>query len=172
MAALRARYARHGDDYVVGIAWMSGARREAAEKSIDLLAWEPVLRVPGVRFVSLQYGSVARQVEAARSAFGVDIALDPGIDQLRDIEGFAAQVAAMDHVVTISTVAAHLAGALGRPGSVLLPRARGLKWQWMLERPDSPWYPSLALLRQREQGDWSDVVARAARRVAERRSNP
>lgn len=172
VAALRARYAADGHDRVVGISWMSGARREAAEKSIDLLAWAPVLCLPGIRFVSLQYGSVARQVEAARAALGVDIVLDPGIDQLRDLDGFAAQVAAMDHVVTISNVAAHLAGALGRPGTVLLPRARGLKWQWLLERPDSPWYPSLALLRQRAQGDWSDPIARAARRVAERRANP
>lgn len=172
VAALRARYVQPGRDYVVGISWMSGARREAAEKSTDLLAWEPILRLPGVRFVSLQYGSVANQVEAARRAFGVDIAIDPGIDQLRDIDGFAAQAAAMDHVVTISTVAAHLAGALGRPATVLLPRTRGLKWQWMLERPDCPWYPSLALLRQATQGDWKDVIARAARRIAERRSNP
>ena len=89
------------------------------------------------------------------------------IDQLRDIEGFAAQVAAMDHVVTISTVAAHLAGALGRPGSVLLPRARGLKWQWMLERPDSPWYPSLRLYRQSTAGDWADVFQRIERDVVE-----
>ena len=71
-----------------------------------------------------------------------------------------------------------LRGALapGHAGEVeaigLLPRARGLKWQWLLERPDSPWYPSLALLRQRAEGDWSDPIARAAKRVAERRANP
>jgi len=91
------------------------------------------------------------------------------VDQLRDLDGFAAQVAAMDHVVTISNTTAHLAGALGRPGTVLLPQSRGLHWYWFTERPDSPWYPSLTLLRQSVPDRWDDVIDAATRRVAERR---
>jgi Flp pilus assembly protein TadD len=171
-AALRARYAAGGPEQVVGISWMSAARLDPTHKSIDLRSWGPILRTPGVRFVSLQYGSAGAQIAAAARELGVSILEDAEIDQLRDTDGFAAQVAAMDHVVTVSTTAAHLAGALGRPGTVLLPAARGLKWHWMAERPDCPWYPSLTLLRQGEAGDWDDVIAAAAARLAERRSNP
>ena len=88
------------------------------------------------------------------------------------VDGFVAQVAAMDHVVTVSSTAAHIAGALGKPATVLLPAARGLKWHWMVERPDSPWYPSLTLLRQSEPGRWTDVIETCAARLAERRVHP
>lgn len=170
VAELRARYAAAtGVDHIVGISWMSGARRNADAKSIDLKSWAPLLQLPGVAFVSLQYGADGAQVAEASRALGARIIDDPEIDQLRDLDGFAAQVAAMDHVVTISNTTAHLAGALGRPGTVLLPRARGLHWYWFVERPDSPWYPSLTLLRQSVPDVWDDVIDAAARRVAERR---
>lgn len=172
VAELRRRYATLGRSRIVGIAWMSGARSMADAKSIDLAALAPLLRVPDTLFVSLQYGHVAEQVDAAEQALGVRILLDPTIDQLRDLEGFAAQIAAMDHVVTISSAAAHLAGAIGRPGIVLLPQARGLLWHWLLERPDCPWYPSLTLLRQQRAGDWDAPIAEATRRLAEGRVHP
>jgi Flp pilus assembly protein TadD len=169
VATLRARYAGDGSRQIVGISWMSGARRHADAKSIDLTSWAPLLRLPGVTFVSLQYGNDGEQVAAAARTLGVDLLDDREVDQLRDLEGFAAQVAAMDHVVTISNTTAHLAGALGRPGTLLLPHARGLHWYWFTERPDSPWYPSLTLLRQSAPERWEDVIDAAARRVAERR---
>lgn len=171
-AALRARYSAGGTDRIVGISWMSAARIDSEFKSIDLRSWGPILRTPGVRFVSLQYGTAGAQIAAASRDLGVAIIEDDEIDQLRDVDGFAAQVAAMDHVITVSSTAAHLAGALGRPGTVLLPAARGLKWHWMAERPDCPWYPSLTLLRQSDPRRWDDVIAEAAARLAERRANP
>jgi ADP-heptose:LPS heptosyltransferase len=122
--------------------------------------------------VSLQYGTVGQQISAATRELGVTILEDPAIDQLRDVDGFAAQVAAMDHVVTVSSTAAHVAGALGRPGTVLLPAGRGLKWHWMTDRPDTPWYPSLTLLRQRAPENWDDVINDCAGRLAARRQNP
>lgn len=171
-AALRARYAADGGDRVVGISWMSAARIDSEFKSTDLRSWGPILRTPGVRFVSLQYGTAGAQLDAASRELGVTVLEDKEIDQLRDVDGFAAQVAAMDHVITVSSTAAHLAGALGRPGTVLLPAARGLKWHWMAERPDSPWYPSLTLLRQSDPRRWDDVIAEAATRLRERRAHP
>ncbi|MFZ1548599.1 MAG: hypothetical protein WAT12_16140, partial [Candidatus Nitrotoga sp.] len=58
----------------------------------------------------------------------------------------------------VDTSVAHLAGAIGQPAWVLLPFAAD--WRWLLEREDSPWYPSLRLFRQRKIGNWEDVVAR------------
>ena len=68
----------------------------------------------------------------------------------------AAVIANLDLVITVDTLAAHLAGALGTPGWVMLQHAAD--WRWMVERNDSPWYPSLRLFRQRRPGDWGDVV--------------
>lgn len=169
VAELRKRYADDPATRLVGISWMSGARRHADAKSMDLRAWEPVLRQPGITFVSLQYGDDAATIARIRDEFGVDVIDDPELDQLRDIDGLGAQIAAMDHVVTISNATAHLAGALGVPTTVLLPRDRGLHWYWFIDRPDSPWYPSLTLLRQTNSGSWDDVVAAAAQRLAENR---
>ena len=171
-ALLRARYAVDPAHQIVGISWMSGARRHADAKSIDLRDWAPLLRQRGTTFVSLQYGNDAAHVQRVRDELGVAIIDDPEIDQLRDLDGLAAQIVAMDHVVTISNTTAHLAGALGVPGTVLLPRDRGLHWYWFVDRPDCPWYPSLTLLRQRVSGQWGDVIASAAQRLTERRRNP
>jgi ADP-heptose:LPS heptosyltransferase len=77
---------------------------------------------------------------------------------LTDLDGFAAQVAALDLVITISNTTAHVAGALGVPCWVLLPSGLGENWYWFLDRDDSPWYPSVRLFRQSEPGVWTDVI--------------
>jgi len=73
-----------------------------------------------------------------------------------DIDLFAAQIAAMDMVITIDNSTAHLAGALGVPTWVLLPFAPD--WRWLQSRPDSLWYPTLRLFRQPQRGDWQSVL--------------
>jgi len=79
-------------------------------------------------------------------------------DQFSNIDIFAAQIAAMDMVVTIDNSTAHLAGALGVPAIVLLPFASD--WRWLQMREDSPWYPTLRLFRQPKRGDWQSVLQR------------
>ena len=75
---------------------------------------------------------------------------------MADLDAFAAEIAALDLVVTVSSTTAHLAGALGVPAWVLLNTVP--LSGWMMEREDSPWYPSVRLFRQRERGAWSKVV--------------
>ncbi len=69
-----------------------------------------------------------------------------------------AHVTAMDRVITVSNSTAHMAGALGIPGFVMLPRGLGRLWYWHAARHDSPWYPSLTLFRQTREDSWTDVV--------------
>jgi ADP-heptose:LPS heptosyltransferase len=122
--------------------------------------------VPGVSLVSLQKGAGAAERTAAE--FGAALAqltdpLDTGPEATAQS---AALVSALDLVVTSDSFVAHLAGALGVPVFVVLQAVPD--WRWLLERSDSPWYPSMQLFRQREAGDWREVFERVALAVAAR----
>ena len=83
---------------------------------------------------------------------------DDSFDQMTDLDTFAAQVAAMDLVISVSNTTVHIAGALGVPTWIMVPTMP--MWRWMAERQDSPWYPSVRLFRQTRANDWEDVVKR------------
>jgi len=161
-AALRARYAGATDRPVVGISWRSAAGPTGRFKSTDLAQWAEILRTPGVSFVSLQYGDCRDDIARAKAVSGAEIIVDPAIDTMRDIEAFAAQVAAMDLVISVSNTTVHMAGALGRPTWVLTPTGPGMHWYWLRNRADSVWYPSLRLFRQSTAMDWSGALAAVA----------
>jgi tetratricopeptide (TPR) repeat protein len=146
----------------VGLAWQGNAQVEkliwARGRSMPLMALAPLAAVAGVTFVSLQKGAGAEQILAVpfRDRI-VDLGaeLDHGADAFLDS---AAVMANLDLVISTDTSIAHLAGALGRPIWVALNIAAD--WRWLLDRTDSPWYPSMRLFRQpdRTKG-WDPVVA-------------
>jgi tetratricopeptide (TPR) repeat protein len=155
----RARYtdADANGKRLVGLAWHTNNRKTGRYRSIDLSLFAPLFARPGIRWVSLQYGDHdALQSQAA--AASATILIDRSVDQIANIDIFAAQIAAMDMVIAIDNSTAHLAGALGIPTWVLLPFAPD--WRWLRERVDSPWYPTLHLFRQPKRGDWQSVVQR------------
>jgi hypothetical protein len=114
-------------------------------------------------FVSLQYGRIEKELSDVRSAMGWDIYSDPEIDPLLDPDASAAQISAMDLVLTTSNTTAHFAGALHVPVWVFAPLGPGALWYWFTEGATSPWYPSMRLIRQRRPGQWADVIQEAAR---------
>ncbi len=137
----------------VGFAWAGNAQHPNDRKrSIPFRAIRPLLEVPGIQAFSLQVG---RDGGEAAACGAVDLA--PG---LADFADTAAWIDRMDLCVCADTAVAHLAGAMGRPVWVLLPFAPD--WRWMLDRADSPWYPTARLFRQASSGDWGDVVRRVA----------
>jgi tetratricopeptide (TPR) repeat protein len=81
-------------------------------------------------------------------------------ESIVDLAGTAALASLMDVVVSVDTVVAHVAGAIARPVWLMLPFAPD--WRWLLEREDTPWYPTTRLFRQQVAGDWDDVVDRIA----------
>ncbi len=158
-AELRARYRARADRPVIGISWRRADGSPLSNaKSLPLAQWGPILHVAGCTFVNLQYGDTSAEVEAVSRASGVRIVSDPLVDPLISLDAFAAQVAAMDLVISTSSATAHMAGALGVPVWTLLPVGMGSLWHWFLDRDDSPWYPSMRLFRQSTRGDWGAVL--------------
>lgn len=155
---IRRRYKQDSADRLVGIAWHSANPQASGEKSTPLPAWAEILRTPGYRFVSLQYGEHAHAHKALRDATGLALIVDKSIDPKTDLESFAAQVAAMDLVISVSNTTVHVAGALGVPVWTLVPASVGRIWYWFLDRTDSPWYPSMRLFRQQRGIDWSPTL--------------
>ena len=162
-AACRSRYRARGGGLIVGIAWASGNVKRP-ERNAPLALWDPILGLPGLTFVSLQYGGEATTIADVRRRLGVDIHVDPAVDQMASLEQFAAQVDAMDIVVSISNTTVHMAGALGKPVWTMLPFVAD--WRYQKDRGDTPWYPAMRLFRQTKARQWQDVIARVAAELA------
>ena len=128
--------------------------------SAPLSAWGPILSSLDATFISLQYGRHDAEIDAARAAFGVNIHRDFNINPLTDLDGFAAQVDAMDAVVTVDNSTLPMAAGLGKPVFGLM--ACSADWRWLFDREDSPWYPTLKIFRQAKAGDWSAAIDGAA----------
>ncbi|MBF0444416.1 MAG: hypothetical protein HQL68_02420, partial [Magnetococcales bacterium] len=154
---------RNNKNILVGISWYSKSLGHGKNKSMTLLDLQSLIAIPGVTFVNLQYGDTLREREEFIKKTGIKIINDDSIDQMKDLDSFAAQVAAMDMVVTISNTTAHMAGALRIP--TLLMLATVPLWYWKLDCDDSPWYPGLRIFRQKTRGEWEDVVDQVVKEV-------
>ncbi|MCY2989818.1 MAG: tetratricopeptide repeat protein [Planctomycetota bacterium] len=128
------------------------------QRNIPLSQFAELARLPGVQLISLQKGAGRDELSAVRDQFPV---VDLG-DEVDEAHGAFTDTAAimlnLDLVITSDTAVPHLAGALGVPVWVALPFAAC--WRWLLQREDSPWYPTMRLFRQTEFGNWSQVFSR------------
>ncbi len=151
---------RAGVAPLIGIAWRGNP--DPPNRSIDIERLAPLFELEGLRFVAVQKDItdaesawLSRQPRALSAHAG-----------LHDFDDTATALAAVDLVITIDCAVAHLAGALGRPTWLLLKH--GADSRWMLERDDSPWYPTARLFRQARLAEWDDVVARVRRALEDR----
>jgi tetratricopeptide (TPR) repeat protein len=158
-AAARATLARAGTAPRIGLCWAGNAAHgNDRNRSLPLAAFAALFAVPGIAWFSLQQGKAAAQLAAIPAAdHVVPLAADTALVDT------AALIAELDLIITVDTSIAHLAGALARPAWVLLPFAPD--WRWQLGREDSPWYPTLRLVRQPRARDWQSVVARVKARL-------
>lgn len=140
----------------IGLVW-SGSPTHKGDKwrSIPLHLLRPIAEFQGAEFYSLQL----EVRESDRGALA-SLPIHHFGGDLHDFSDTAALVDAMDLVITVDTSVAHLAGALGKPVWVMLPHFPD--WRWLLERTDSPWYPTARLFRQKQRGDWGSVIAEVA----------
>lgn len=145
----------------VGVVWAAGAWKP--ERSVPLGHLAPLAGVPGVALVNLQRGPEYRRWRETPAA--------PPMVEIFDtdtITDAAATIAALDLVITVDTMVAHLAGALGAPVWLMLHFAAD--WRWLLDRSDSPWYPTMRLFRQSAAGEWGPVIDQIAAALSQKNS--
>ena len=137
----------------VGVAW-AGRRTHQHDqlRSCPLDVLSTLAAVEGAVLYSLQKGADGGALEA--------MGMIDRSSRMADFADTAALIASLDLVITVDTAVAHLAGAMGKPVWIMLPHAP--EWRWMLDREDSPWYPTAKLFRQEKAGDWAGVVKRVA----------
>ena len=145
---------------LIGISWKSTGINQRQtyskkKKSTLLEHWQPVLAQRNYYFINLQYGNVKQELNEFQKHNNLKIHQDEEINSLSSLDDFAAQISALDLVISTSNTTVHLAGALGKQVWTLLPHIPD--WRWTLEREDTLWYPKMRLFRQHRIGDWSDV---------------
>lgn len=142
---------RSGDRPAVGLVWKAGDWDERRNIPPGLLA--PFAALHGIDLFVMQPGAV-------EAGWYGEFGIHPGEFGIPE---YARAVAAMDLLITIDSMPAHLGGALGVPTWTLLPAEAD--WRWLEAREDSPWYPGMRLFRQERAGDWAPVIARVARKL-------
>ena len=156
------RLADHSPIVNVGLAWAGNPdHKNDRNRSMKLEKLAPLGQVPGVRFFSLQKGEAAAQAKTPPPG----MELVDWTEELKDFADTAALIANLDLVIAVDTAVVHLAGAMGKPVWTLLPIVPD--WRWLLEREDSPWYPTMRLFRQSSWGDWDSVITRAAEALSQ-----
>ncbi|UAN00530.1 tetratricopeptide repeat protein [Achromobacter mucicolens] len=146
----------------VALAWAGRpTHSNDANRSLALADMAP-LAVPGITYLAIQKGPAAAQAATAPPGMNI-VPLDA---EIADFEDTAAILSLADLLVSVDSSPVHLAGALNRPAWVLLPFLPD--WRWLLQRSDSPWYPSLQLFRQPAPGDWKPVMHDVGQALATR----
>jgi tetratricopeptide (TPR) repeat protein len=156
----RERLAQLGPGPKVGIAWRSGSTPlDRAVHWAPLAHWQPLLAGRGAQFISLQAGDCSREIdECGATGAGLHVLSDRRV--FENIDERAALISALDLVVAVEDVCLHLAGALGTPAWAVL--RRWPQWRWPLESERTPWYSAVRILRQTDDGDWTELFERAA----------
>jgi hypothetical protein len=149
-AIANARTSCEAQGFKVGLCWSSGEWNP--HRNIRLRELAALARIGNITLFSLQCGSATTEIEGSCDL----MRFHARTDAPQTIVDTAATILQMDLVISVDTMVAHLAGALGKPVWTLLPFCAD--WRWMLGRRDSPWYPTMRLYRQKRPGEWGPVV--------------
>ena len=143
---------------ICGLSWRSQNKNFGHEKSIKLKDLLPILKIPNLLFVDLQYDDTEDERNLIKEKYGIDIIKIRDLNSYNDLDGLAALIQACNLVITISNINAHISGALGVKTKLLLPKARGRIWYWGQDEKQSIWYKNTKKFEQNTIGQWNDVV--------------
>jgi tetratricopeptide (TPR) repeat protein len=151
--------------FKIGIVWQGNpGHRKDSQRSIPLRHFAPLARLDGVRLFSLQKGPGREQLAEFAQRWPITDLADRLAERAGAFTDTAAVLMNLDLLVAADTAVVHLAGGLGRP--VFLALSAAPDWRWLLDRPDTPWYPGMRLFRQRDWGNWESVFQVLAAAVA------
>lgn len=157
----RERFDQLGTGAKIGISWRGGnSALVRHRRSTALHKWQSIFSLPNAHFINLQYGDSQSELTQIQETLGVPIHDWDDADPLIDLDNLAAQMSALDLVISVDNSTVHLAGALGVPAWVLLPFASD--WRWFFSQDYSLWYSSLRLFHQTEFGEWDTVFHQVA----------
>ncbi|OPX39952.1 MAG: hypothetical protein B1H11_01550 [Desulfobacteraceae bacterium 4484_190.1] len=139
-----------GEGLKIGVVW-AGSPTDT-KRSCNLNRFDKLIQVSGTCWYGLQKGSAASQMKKLPE----NVKLINLGEEFNDFSDTAAVIANLDLIISIDTSVAHLAGAMGKPVWLLLPLISD--WRWLLNRKDSPWYPTMTIFRQQDIGDWDSVI--------------
>jgi tetratricopeptide (TPR) repeat protein len=144
-----------GNEFKVGIVWAGRPlHTNDRNRSCKLKQFLPLSKIPGIQLIGLQKGEATAQTQNMPA----ETVLTNYGEEFEDFTDTAGLIENLDLVISVDTAVAHLAGAMGKPVWVLLPFVPD--WRWMMNREDSPWYPSMRLFRQKTHGEWAPVFQR------------
>ncbi len=152
-----------GPGLKVGLSWRGGTavtRRD--RRSLDLQQLLPLLSVPGIHWVNLQYGDRQAEIAALDRRHGIVLHDWPEVID-SDCDETAALVVGLDLVISVCTAVVHLTGALGRPVWVMTSQVP--EWRYGLSGDTMPWYPTAKLFRQTARGDWDGVISEVSKQL-------
>jgi FKBP-type peptidyl-prolyl cis-trans isomerase 2 len=145
----------------IGIAWVGNPDlARSYYRSCTLQEFSPLMGLEGIVFYSLQKGEAANEANEIPKG----LILTDYTNEINDFAETAGLLYNLDLVISIDTAVAHLAGAMGKPVWTLLPFIPD--WRWLLDREDSPWYPTMRLFRQPSPGDWTSVISKVKHELA------
>jgi tetratricopeptide (TPR) repeat protein len=158
------RFPDEPNAFRIGLVWAGGGNHQKdRQRSLNLSNFAGLAGMADVQFYSLQVGEKSAQAKAPPAG----MRLTDWTDQLRDFADTAALISQLHLVIAVDTSVAHLAGALGTPVWILIPFQPD--WRWLLDRTDSPWYPSAKLFRQPAPGRWDEPLSEIARTLEQLR---
>jgi ADP-heptose:LPS heptosyltransferase len=145
--------------WICGIAWKSNEKKYGDKKSMRLSDLLPVLEIPGISFVNLQYGDTSEECEDFVKQTGIHIQSCPSVDNFHDLDGHAALIEVCDFIVMGSNSTAHVAGSVGKETYLALSGGQGALWYWANQsQGHCLWYPSVQIFRQEHAGEWAFPV--------------
>jgi len=167
MVETRKHLQQSGAGRLVGISWHTPNVESGSVRNIPLEQWIPILSVSGCHFIALQHNVLPLEIKnfCTENRYNITV---PQFDVVQDTEGLVTLTAAMDEVITIDNSNAHLAGALGVPTTLLLPKGCDFRWPVLQDGVDTLWYSSVKVERQETPMDWFPVIQRVAGRLRRR----
>lgn len=145
---------KNSKKFICGIAWKSKNEEIGPDKSLSLKQLLPILKLPNIDFIDLQYGDTKEEKKSLYDEYGIEIKTIDEIDNFNDFDGLSSLINSCDFVITSSNVTAHLSGSLGKKTYLIAPYSVGKIWYWHENRNVSLWYPSINIYRQESNKSW------------------